>query len=73
MYIIDLDVFVLMMLLEDSLEVPSLDLLCKVMVHSFEWKKGEPPSMTEPGKVIRCKFENCVPIVGVSEEPRFFL
>ena len=34
-------------------------------------KKGEPPSMIRDGKVIRCKSENHVPLLAVSEEPRF--
>ena len=41
------------------------------MGYSCEWSKGEPPSSIEDGTVIRCKSQNHVPIVAVSEEPRF--
>ena len=65
MYVNDLDVLVMIVLLEDSLEVQ-----CEEMDSSDEWRKGEALLMIKRWKIILCKFENHVPLVAVSEAPR---
>ena len=69
MYTDDMDVFVTMIVFEDSPAVLSLGFLCAEMGYSYEWRKGECPSLVKNGRIIRCKLENHVPIVAVSEEP----
>ena len=66
-YVDDFDVFVTMMLLEDSPAVLSLCSLCEDIGCSHEWKKGESPSLRKAGKMIGCKSENHV---AVAEEAR---
>ena len=58
MYVKDFDVFVTMMLLEDSPVVLSLGLPCKEMGHSYHLGYG-------------AKIENHMPLVADSKELRF--
>ena len=64
----DLDDAVTMLLLKGSPAVPSLGLSCEEMGYSYEWNKGESPSLIKDGRVIRCKSENHLPIAAVSKE-----
>ena len=65
----DLGVFVTMILLEDSPAVLSLCLLCEEMSYPCEWKR-ESPLLINYGQIIRCKSENHLSVVALSEEPR---
>ena len=63
----DLDVFVTMILLEDSPAVSFLGLFFEETGYSNERKKGEPPSLIKDGEVTRCKPQIHVPIVAISK------
>ena len=58
------------MLLEDSPAPLSLGSVREEVCCSHEWKKEESPSLIKDEHVRRCKSENRVPIVAVSEESR---
>ena len=49
----------------------SLGLSCEERSYSHEWNRREFPSLVQDGKVTRCKSENRVPIVVVSNEAVF--
>ena len=65
-YVSDLDVCVTMMLLEDSPVVLSLGNMCEDMGYSYEWTKGESPSLIKYNKIVRCRCQ----IVAVPKESR---
>ena len=50
LYVNDLDVFVTMMLLENSPAVLSLGQLCEEMDYSYEWENEESPLLGKDGK-----------------------
>ena len=59
----DLDLFVTVRLLEDTLAVLSLGKLCEEHGYIYEWASGQKPRLTKQGKNILCKTENFVPLV----------
>ena len=62
-YVKDLDMLITVQLLVDSPAVPSLRKLCQEQRYSFKWKAKQFPTLTQYGKHIYCKSENCVPTV----------
>ena len=56
-YVHDLDLFVTVQIIDDTLAVPSLGNLCEVHGYSYEWASGEKPHLNKPGKKIQCKTE----------------
>ena len=62
-YVHDLNLFVTVQLLEETLAVLSLGKLCEDHRYSHEWVSGQKPRLTNEGKTIRCKTDNFVPLV----------
>ena len=62
-YVRDLDLFVTVQLLEETIEILSLGKLCAEHGCSYEWKNGETPRLTKNGKTITCIMDNFVPLV----------
>ena len=58
-----LDLFVAVMLLEDTPAVLSLGKLCDHHGFSCHWTIGQKPHLTQNGKNISCNFRNYVPFV----------
>ena len=59
----ELDLFVTVQILDDTLAVLSLGKLCDEHGFSYEWASGKLPRLTEQGKNILCKTENFVSMV----------
>ena len=59
----DLDLFVTVQILGDTLAVLSLGKLIEEHGHTYEWTSGQKPHLTKQGKTIRCRTENFVPLV----------
>ena len=59
-YVKELDLFVTVILLEDTPAVLSLGKLCEDHGCSYEWTSGQ---LIKDGRRINCSTENCVPIV----------
>ena len=51
-YVHDLELFVTVQILDDTLAVLSLGKLCKEHVYTYEWASGQKPHLTEQGKKI---------------------
>ena len=62
-YVKELDLFVTVMLLEETPAVLSLGKLCEDHGYSYHWSSGREPQLTKKGKKIDCKKSNCVPFV----------
>ena len=62
-YVKELDLFVTVMLLEETPAVLSLGKLCEDHGFSYHWTSGQKPHLTQNGKRIYCKISNCVPFV----------
>ena len=62
-YVRELDIFLTMKLLEDTLAVLSLVKLCDEHGYSYEWINGQKPHPIENGIRIQCNTENFVPAV----------
>ena len=62
-YVHDLELFVTVQILEDTLAVLSLGKLCEKHGYTFERDSGQKPHLTKDGKNIRCKTETYVPLV----------
>ena len=58
-----LDLFVTVMLLEETPTVLSLEKLCEDHAFSYHWTCGQKPHLTQNGKRIDCNFSNSVPFV----------
>ena len=71
-YVHDLDLFVTVQLLEDTLAVLSLGKRCEENGYSYEWSSGQKPRLIKNGKEFLCKTENVVPLVvpGLSSDSR---
>ena len=69
-YVHDLDLFVTVQMLGDTLAVLSLGKLFEEHGHTYEWASGQKPHLTKQGKTIRCRTENFVPLVvpGLSSQ-----
>ena len=63
MHVRELDLFVTVMLLEDTAAVLSLRKLCEDDGYTYHWTSGQKPHLTKNGKKINCKRSNCVPFV----------
>ena len=62
-YVHDLDLFVTVQILDDTLAVLSHGKLCEEHGYTYEWASGKQPRLTKQGKIILCKTENFVPMV----------
>ena len=62
-YVKELDLFVTVKLLQDTLAVLSLGKLCEDHGHSYHWTSGQKPQLIKDGRRIKCSTENYVPIV----------
>ena len=62
-FVLDLNLFVTVLLLEETPAVLSLGNLCEDHGYSFEWVSGQKPRLTKEGKTIKCKTENFVTLV----------
>ena len=58
-----LDLFVKVMLLEETPAVLSLEKLCEDHGKTYHWISGQKPHLIRNGKRIDCKKSNCVPFV----------
>ena len=59
----ELDLFVMVMLLEETPAVVSLGKLCEDHGNTYHWTSSQKPHLTKNGKRIHCKISNCVPFV----------
>ena len=59
----DLDLFVTVQFLDETLAVLSLHKLCSKRGYSSEWKNRETPQLTKNGKSLSCTMDNLVPLV----------
>ena len=59
----ELDLFVTVMLLEETPAVPSLGKLCENHGYTYHWTSGQKPHLTKNGKRIKCSTANYVPFV----------
>ena len=62
-FVRELDIFLTMELLEDTLAVLTLGKLCDEHGYSYEWINGQKPHLIQNGIRIQCNTENFVPIV----------
>ena len=62
-YVKDLDLFVTVMLLEETPAVLSLGKLCEDHGYTYHWTSGQKPHLTKKGKRINCNIANYVPFV----------
>ena len=62
-YVKEVDLFVTVMLLEETLVVLSLGKLCEDHGCTHHWTSGQKPHLTIKGKRIDCTVSNCVPFV----------
>ena len=62
-YVKELDLFVTVMLLEETPAVLSLGKLCEDHGYTCHWTSGPKPHLTKNGKRIHCNIANCVPFV----------
>ena len=62
-YVKELDIFLTMKVLENTLAVLSLGKLCDENGYSYEWMNGQQPHLVQNGIRIICNTENFVPIV----------
>ena len=62
-YVRELDLFVTVMLLENTAAVVSLGKLCEEFVSSYHWTSGQKPHLIKKGKKIHCDTSTHVPFV----------
>ena len=62
-YVGELDLFVTVMLLENTPAVPSRGKLCEEFGYSYHWTIGQKPHLIKKGKKIHCDTSNHVPFV----------
>ena len=67
----ELDLFVTVMLLEETPAVLSLGKLCEDHGHNYPWTSGQKPHLIKHGREIECNIANYVPFVvpGLSTSP----
>ena len=63
MYVKELDLFVTVMLLEETHAVLLLGKLCEDHGYSYHWTSGQKTHLIRNGERIDCKISNCVPFV----------
>ena len=61
--VLELDLFVKVMLLEDTLAVLSLGKLCEEFGKGFHWTSGQKPHVIKKGKKFHCNTSNHVPFI----------
>ena len=68
-----LDLFVTVMLLQETPAVLSLEKLCEDHGYTYHWKRGQNPHLIKNGKRIDCKISNYVPfaVPGLSASSFF--
>ena len=62
-YVRELELFVTVMLLEDTRTVPSLGKLCESHGYNYHWTSGQKPHFIKNGRKIKCNTANYVPFV----------
>ena len=62
-YVKELDLFVTVMLLENTPAVLSLGKLCEDHIYNYHWISDEKPHLIKKGKRIDCNISNHVPFV----------
>ena len=62
-FVKELDLFVSVMLLEETPAVLSLGKLCEDHGYASHWTSGQNPHVTQIGKIINCNFSHYVPFV----------
>ena len=62
-YVRELDLFVTVMLLEETPAVLSLGKLCEDHGKTYHWTSGQKPHLTEKGRRINCNISNYLPFV----------
>ena len=62
-YVREYDLFVTVMLLENTPAVLSLGKLCEEFGYSYHWTSGQKPHLIKHGKTIHCDTSNHVPFV----------
>ena len=62
-YVKELDLFVTVMLLEETPVVHSLWKLCEDHGFTYHWTSGQKQHLTKKGKRIDCNISNCAPFV----------
>ena len=62
-YVRELDLFVTVMLLEDTPAVLSLGKLCEDHGYNYHWTSGQKPHLIKNDRKIVCKTANYVPFV----------
>ena len=62
-YVEEVDLFVKVMLLEETPAVLSLGKLCKDHGYTYHWTSDQKPHLTKKGKRIDCNISNYVPFV----------
>ena len=63
-YVRDLDLFVTVMLLEDTPAVLSIGKLCEDHGYNYHWTSGQKPHLIKNGRKIDCNAANYVPFVA---------
>ena len=63
MYVKELDIFLTMKVLDDTLAVLSIGKLCDENGYSYEWINGQKPHLIKDGIRLICNTEKFVPIV----------
>ena len=59
----NLDLFVTVQSIEETLAVLSLGKLCEDHGYSYEWVSGQKPRLTKEVKTIKCKSDYFVPLL----------
>ena len=62
-YFKEMDLFVTVMLLEETLAVLLLEKLCEDHLYTHHWTSGQKPHLTKKGKRIDCNISNYLPFV----------
>ena len=62
-YVKELDLFVTVMLLEETPAVLSLGKLCEDHGYNYHWTSGQKPHLTQNGKSFNCNIAKYVPFV----------
>ena len=62
-YVKDLDLFVMIMLLEETPALLSLDQHCQDDGYTYHWTSGQKPHLTKNGKRVACNISDYVPFV----------
>ena len=62
-YVRELELFVTVVLLEDTPTVLLLGKLCEDHGYTYHWTSGQKPQLIKTGRKIECNTVNCVPFV----------